>query len=80
MTEAEERELRISVMKADLDLKTKQAAWETPRNIALMAAAVAGIVGTLAGVIGFQLGRREPPAPQIIFQPGAIQLQAPRTD
>jgi hypothetical protein len=72
MTEDEERELRIAIMQADLLLKSKQGFWETPRNIALIVAAVAAI----AGVLGFKLGQHEPPPapPQIIFQPGSIQV------
>ena len=51
-------------MAADLSLKTKQAFWETPRNIVLIVAAVAGI----AGVRGFKLGQREPQQQPIIIQ------------
>jgi hypothetical protein len=59
-------------MQTDLTLKTKQAFWETPRNIVLIVAAAIGI----AGVLGFKLGQREPltTQPQIIFQPGSIQV------
>ena len=70
MTEDEERDLRISVMTADLAskqadtaLKAKQAFWETPKALVIIAA-VAGI----AGVLGFQLGRREQPQPTQIVQ------------
>jgi hypothetical protein len=72
MTEEDERELRCAVMQADLDLKRKQSFWETPRNIVLIVTAAAGI----AGLLGFKLGQHEPiPAPpQIIFQPGSIQV------
>ena len=59
-------------MRADLSLKDKQAFWETPRNIALLLAAVAAIAGTL----GFKLGQSSPPN-QIVFQPGSIVLQQP---
>lgn len=41
---------------------------ETPRNIALIVAAVAGV----AGVLGFKLGQREPLAQQLVFPPGTI--------
>lgn len=59
-------------MQADLTLKTKQAAWETPRNIAIIVAAVAGI----AGLLGFKLGQNDQAAvpPQIVFEPGSIQV------
>lgn len=48
----EERQLRVTLMRADLDLKRKQSFWETPRNIALLLTAVAGV----AGFLGFKLG------------------------
>jgi len=77
VTDEEERELRRLLMQADLDLKRKQGFWETPRNIALIVAAAVGI----AGVLGFKLGQHEPLAtqPQIIFQPGSIQVLPPAT-
>lgn len=70
MTEAERQELKDAIMQADLALKTKQAFWETPRNIVLIVAAVAGI----AGVLGFKLGQKEPAAStsQIMFPPGTV--------
>jgi hypothetical protein len=41
----------------------EQAIWETPGRIAI----ILGIVGLVAGVVGFWLGQRDvPPAPQII--------------
>ena len=60
-------------MRADLDLKTKQATWETPRNIAILAGTVAAIAGVLAGVAGYKIGQNAAPS-QIILQPGAIQI------
>ena len=61
----------MAVMQADLKLEQKQAFWETPRNIALLLAAVAAIVGAVAGFTGYRLGQSSPPK-QIIFQPGSI--------
>lgn len=74
----EERELRIAIMHADLALKTRQAFWETPRNVALIVAAAVGI----AGVVGFKLGQREPiiqrepVSQQLVLPPGTI-IQVP---
>jgi hypothetical protein len=34
--------------------------WETPRNIALLAGAVAAIVAAVAGTIGYELASRPP--------------------
>ena len=70
VTDDEERELRIALMEADLALKKKQVAWETPRNLAILAGAVAAI----AGVLGFKLGQNsplQPPQTIIIQQPAA---------
>ena len=71
MTDDEERELRVAVMQADLRLKSKQAFWETPRNLVLIIGAATGI----AGLLGFKLGQREPviaQPTQIVLQPGSI--------
>jgi hypothetical protein len=70
MTPDDESDLKESLMRADLALKTKQAFWETPRNLAIIIGAVAAI----AGVLGFKIGQREPvqQPTQIIFQPGSI--------
>lgn len=59
----EDYNLRIAVMKADLNLKTHQAFWETPRNIAILLTAVAAI----AGFLGFKIGQKDlPPATPIV--------------
>jgi hypothetical protein len=69
ITDEEERELKVAVMQADLTLKTRQAFWETPRNIIIGAAAIAAV----AGALGFKLGQKEPVAPP----PQTIILQLP---
>lgn len=48
--------------------------WETHRTLALIVAAVAIIAATVGGLAGYQLGSTPPVVPQIIFQPGAIQI------
>lgn len=50
----EERELRINLMKADLDLKQKQSFWETPKAIAIIVATTAAIFGALGYKFGSQ--------------------------
>lgn len=55
----------------DVQLRRKQVAWETPRNIAILAGAVAALSGGVAGWIGYKVGST-PPAPIV------IQLPAPK--
>jgi hypothetical protein len=83
MTDDEERELRIAVMLADLaskqadfTLKTKQAMWETPRNIALIAAAVATIAAAVGGWIGYSIGSS--PAAHTIQLPPGTTITVPK--
>ena len=66
--DAEER-LKLELMQMDLNLKTKQAFWETPRNIAILVATVAAI----AGALGFKIGSIPTASPAPII----IQLQQP---
>ena len=68
MDQGAEQRLKLGVMHMDLNLTTKQAFWETPRNIAILVATVAAIAGTL----GFKIGQTPPPPPAPI-----IQLQQP---
>ena len=65
----DEQALRLELMRMDLQLKTKQAFWETPRNIAILVGAVAAIAGTL----GYKIGATPAPPPA----PIVIQLQNP---
>jgi len=62
----------LKLKQADLDLKQKQAFWETPRNIAVLL----GVAIAMAGVLGFKLGQNSPPI-QVIFQPGSIVVPSP---
>jgi hypothetical protein len=66
-----EDELRTAVLKVDLLLKTKQAFWETPRNLALILAAVAAI----AGIVGFKLASQPQQIVVQFEQPLAVKLQ-----
>jgi len=67
-----EDELRIAVMRADLLLKSKQAFWETPRNIALLLTAVAAI----AGLAGWQIGST--PRNVIVHLDAPLTITSPR--
>ena len=52
-------------MEMDIELRRKQIAWESPRNIAILIGATAAIIGALAGGIGYKIGAT-PPAPIVI--------------
>ena len=69
MTDDEEKVLRQELLTMDVRLRQKQAAWETPRNIAVLAAAIAAVTGAVAGVIGFKIGQTPAPPPVIINLP-----------
>ena len=76
MTDDEKEDLRVATMQADLQLKKRQAFWETPRNVALIGAAIASLFAAglgAAGVLGYKLGQREPigTGTTIVVQPGA---------
>jgi len=68
VSEDEERELKQELLKMDVNLRKKQVAWETPRNIAILAGAVAALSGGLAAWIGYKVGST-PPAPIVIQLP-----------
>ena len=71
MSDLTEDELKVAVMKVDLLLKRRQSFWETPRNLALIIAAVAAP----AGVVGFKLGTQPPQAIVVQFQqPLAVKV------
>lgn len=70
MDQDAEQRLKLELMQMDLNLKTKQAFWETPRNIAILLGTAIALTGALSGWLGFKLGQT-PPAPII------IQLQQP---
>lgn len=67
----EEFDLKVAVMCADLKLKERQWLWETPKGIAAMAAAMAVVIGAIAGVLGYQIART-PPAQVAQFPPGTV--------
>jgi hypothetical protein len=65
-------------MQADLELKTRQSFWETPKAIAIIVATTAAIFSAAAGFAGYKFGQTPPSLPpQIIFQPGSIQVLPP---
>ena len=65
-------------MQADLDLRRKQIAWESPRNMAIVAGAVVAISAAIGGWTGYQIGRSpSPAATQIVLPPGTV-IQVPQ--
>lgn len=64
-----EDELRRELLMLDLELRRKQAFWETPRNLALVLGAVAAIAAAVAGLAGYKLGSQPPPT---------VIIQAPK--
>jgi hypothetical protein len=64
-----EGRLKLELLKMDIELRRKQAAWETPRNITILAAAMATVVGVIAGVLGYKIGQTPSPPPVIINLP-----------
>jgi len=46
MSDVTEQELKMAVMRADLELKQKQSRWETPRSLAMILLAVAALAAT----------------------------------
>jgi len=69
MTDDEQKELEQELLMADLTLRRKQVAWETPRNIAILAGAVAAIAATVGGLAGYKIGQTPAPPPVIINLP-----------
>jgi hypothetical protein len=67
LTEDEERALRQELLQMDVELRRKQAFWETPRHLILLIGAVAAI----AGALGYKLGSQPPPPPIIIQVPAS---------
>lgn len=57
-----EEELRRELLEMDVELRRKQAFWETPRHIAILLGAVAAIVATVAGLAGYKIGSTPPPS------------------
>jgi hypothetical protein len=73
VTDDEERELKQELLMSDVRLRRKQEFWETPRNIAILLGAVAGLTAAGAGFLGFKLGQIPPPPPIIINIPAATK-------
>ena len=81
MSDDEEREPNVAVLRADPGLKTKQGFWETPRHIGILM----GVVAAVAGALGFRFGREAMPvatpvttqlAPGVVVAPGTPGKQS----
>jgi hypothetical protein len=69
MTDEEEKLFKQELLMADLNLRRKQDMWETPRNIAILAGAVAALTAAVAGFVGFKIGQTPGQPPIIINVP-----------
>lgn len=78
MTDEEREELKDKLMQADLNLRQKQTAWETPKNIAILAGAVAALAAAIGGWTGYRIGQTAgtPAVQQLILPPGTT-IQTP---
>jgi len=63
-----EGRLKLELLKMDIELRRKQIAWETPRNIAILLGTMAAIFAAVFGVLGYKIGQT-PPAPIVIQLP-----------
>ena len=66
MRQREYDQIKLELLKVDLQLRKKQLVWETPRNIAILAAALAAIFSAIGGFIGYKIGAS--PSPPIVIQ------------
>jgi hypothetical protein len=76
MTEDEEKQFKQELLMADLNLRRKQDLWETPRNIAILAGAVAAIAATVGGLAGYKIGTT--PTPNITINVPPPTVIAPK--
>lgn len=63
-----EEELKLELLKMDVNLRKKQVFWETPKAILLIVATTA----TIAGLLGYKIGSAPP-------QTINVHLDAPLT-
>lgn len=66
-----EESLKKELLKMDINLRRKQDFWEHPRNIAILATAVAAISAAVGGLAGYKFGSTPPQ--QIIIQVPAVK-------
>jgi hypothetical protein len=71
VTDEEQKALEQTLVGLEVSLRRKQDIWEHPRNIAILAGAVATIAGVGGGFIGFKIGQTPSPAPIIIQVPAS---------
>jgi hypothetical protein len=66
--------LEEELLVADLILKRKQVAWETPKNIAIVVGVAVALASAAAGFIGYKIGAQPP---QQINITGSVQMLSP---
>ena len=67
--EYEQRQLEL--IRMDIELRRKQAFWETPRNIVILLGVVGTLMAAVAGLAGYKAGSQSNPPPIIIQVPAA---------
>jgi hypothetical protein len=65
MAEPTDDELKRELLLMDIQLRRRQIAWETPRNIAIIVGATAAIMGAIGGFIGYKIGQTPPVVIQV---------------
>jgi hypothetical protein len=61
--------LKLELLKMDVELRRKQVAWETPRNLLLVIGAAIALGGLVFGALGYKIGQTPSPPPVIINLP-----------
>lgn len=64
--------LKSELLRMDVQLRRKQVAWETPRNIFILFSVLAALLTSMIGVagfVGFRIGQGSPMPPIIINVP-----------
>jgi hypothetical protein len=65
----EERQLRMDLMRTQIDLLAKQSRWEVPKALAAFLGATALMVGATLGLANWIGSRQQQPQPIIIQLP-----------
>ena len=75
-----EADPNATLLRLDILLREKQVAWETPRNISILAAAIATVSAAVVGVASYRAGQSSAAQRPIVVQlaPGLVLAPAPK--